>query len=499
MIPRFARNHGRWLALAAGLPMFLAFAPFGHWWLAGVLLAVLYVCWQDQPPRERLLRGFWFGVAMFSCGTWWLYVSVHDFGGAPAPFAVLVTLLLVVVMAAWVALAGLVTAYARPLSPAWQMLAVLPATWVLIEWLRGWFLGGFPWLSLGYVHDGSPLSAWAPLAGVHGLGLVTAWSGGALAALVLCRRGPRLAALAGLLAITGLTALLQRIQWVAPAGAEIRVALVQGGVGQDRKWLAEELESTMALYRDLTLQIEDADLIVWPEAAIPALAHEVEAYLSAFGDFMAARDRLLVLGMLRYDFDSGEFHNTLMTVGSRQDVYYKRHLVPFGEFFPVPGMIRRFLRLLNLPYQDIARGPDRQPPLYIGEVALAPSICYEDVFGAEMRRFLPAAGVLLNVSNDGWFGDTIAPHQHLQMARFRALENGRYMVRGTNTGISAVIAPDGAVVARGAQLMPDIVTATVRPYAGTTPWVRFGNVPVIGVAVLMLLLALAGQRRTPVL
>jgi apolipoprotein N-acyltransferase len=264
------------------------------------------------------------------------------------------------------------------------------------------------------------------------------------------------------------------------------VALVQGGISQDRKWLLEELETTKGLFRDLTLNLADADLIVWPEAAIPALAHEEEDFLRSIGELMKARSQELILGMLTFDFGTGEFRNSLLTVGGNNGIYYKRHLVPFGEYFPVPDFIRNVLRLMNLPYTDITPGLDGQRPLLARGVALAPSICYEDAFGTELRDFLPEAGLLVNVSNDGWFGDSIAPHQHLQMARFRALESGRFMLRSTNTGVTAIIDSRGQVIERGAQFEAAVVSATVQPRRGATPWVRFGNWPVLSVCVLLL-------------
>ena len=201
---------------------------------------------------------------------------------------------------------------------------------------------------------------------------------------------------------------------------------------------------------------------------------------------MKARQQELILGILTFDFGTGEFRNSLLTVGEKPGVYHKRHLVPFGEYFPVPDFIRNVLRLMNLPYTDITPGLDGQRPLLARGVALAPSICYEDAFGDELRDFLPEAGLLVNVSNDGWFGDSIAPHQHLQMARFRALESGRYMLRSTNTGITAVIDDRGRIVRQGEQFKAVVVSATVQPRQGATPWVRFGNWPVLSVCVLLL-------------
>jgi apolipoprotein N-acyltransferase len=438
--------------------------------------------------RERALRAFSFGFGAFVAGTWWLYISIHDFGGLAAPLAGGVVLLLIFIMAlyhvAWILLCSLV----RGAGSAWQCLAILPAGWTLIEWLRGWLFSGFPWLSVGYGQVDGPLAAWAPLLGVHGVSLLVLLSAGALTLLLAGELRARLAGLLVLGLISGGTMLLGGQQWTVPAGEPLDVALLQGGITQDRKWLAEELESTKALYSELSINLDQPDLIIWPEAAIPALAHEVEDYLTVFAELARARRQTIVLGILTYEFDTDAFYNSLLMIGEGTGLYNKRHLVPFGEYFPVPGFIRNMLRLMNLPYQDINAGAARQSPLRMPGVALAPTICYEDVFGTELRSFLPEAGLLVNVSNDAWFGDSIAPHQHLQMARFRALESGRYMLRSTNTGITAIIDARGRVVERGQQFGVAVVTGSAQPFSGATPWVRFGNMPVLAACLLLLLL-----------
>jgi apolipoprotein N-acyltransferase len=476
------------LALFAGAGLPLGFAPFAMWWISPLLFAGLFLLVDGEATRERALRAFSFGFGAFVAGTWWLYISIHDFGGLAAPIAASVVLLLILIMAlyhaAWILLCSLLPA--RTL--AWQCLAILPAGWTLIEWLRGWLFGGFPWLSVGYGQIDGPLAVWAPLLGVHGVSLLVLLIAGALAVLLTGAMRTRLLALLLLGLIAGGTVLLGGRQWTVPQGAPLEVALVQGGITQDRKWLAEELESTMELYSELTIGLEKADLIIWPEAAIPALAHEVQDYLTAFAELARARRQTIVLGILSYEFDTDAFYNSLLMIGEGAGLYNKRHLVPFGEYFPVPGFIRNMLRLMNLPYQDINAGAARQSPLRMPGVALAPTICYEDVFGTELRSFLPEAGLLVNVSNDAWFGDSIAPHQHLQMARFRALESGRYMLRSTNTGITAIIDAQGRVVGRGRQFGVAVVTGRAQPHAGATPWVRFGNVPVLSACLLLLLL-----------
>lgn len=483
------------MALLAGAALPLSFAPFDAWWLAPILLAVLFHGWLDEPARERVRRGFAFGFGSFAAGTYWLYISIHDVGGAPPVMAVLVMMALFLLMAAYHALAGATASLFRVPGRA-QLLIVFPAAWTLSEWLRGTLFGGFPWLSTGYSQIGGPLAAWAPVGGVHLVSLLTALAAGAL---VLVAAGPgrrRLAGLAALVVLAVATTLPASRTWTVPAGEPLHVALVQGGIPQDRKWLRAELEDTMRLFLDLSVPLESADVLVWPEAAIPALAYEVQEYLDSMAELSRVRGQQLILGILTWDADRDEYHNSLVALGDESGIYHKRHLVPFGEYFPVPDFVRGFLRLLDLPYQDITPGAAGQAPLHARGVALAPSICYEDVFGEELRDFLPEAGMLVNVSNDGWFGDSIAPHQHLQMAQFRALETGRPMLRSTNTGVTAVIDAYGRVIARGRQFQPEVVEAEVRPMSGTTPWIGYGHVPVLLLSTLMLLSA-SGLARLP--
>lgn len=494
IIRRLLMSRGRLLATGIGACLPLGFAPFSLWWLIPLLFTGLFLLLDGQRTRERALRAFWFGFGAFVTGTYWLYISIHDFGGLAAPIAGSVVLLLIFIMALYHAAWILLISRVPDRTPAWEYCAILPAGWTLVEWLRGWLFGGFPWLSLGYSQIDGPLAAWAPLLGVHGLSLLVMLIAGALTVLLNAALRTRLAGLLLLGMIAGGTALLNLAQWTVPAGDPLQVALVQGGITQDRKWLAEELESTQALYSKLTIGLDQAQLIIWPEAAIPALAHEVEDYLTAFAELAKARHQTIVLGILTFDFRTEAFHNSLLMMGEGAGLYHKRHLVPFGEYFPVPDFIRNMLRLMNLPYQDIDAGSDRQSPLQMPGVALAPTICYEDVFGTELRSFLPAAGLLINVSNDAWFGDSIAPHQHLQMARFRALETGRYMLRSTNTGITAIIDEQGRVIERGKQFGVAIVSATVQPFGGATPWVRFGNVPMLAGCLVLLFLPAVVRR-----
>ncbi len=477
---------GRWIASAAGAAFPLGFAPFDYYWLTPLLLGLLLLAWFDQPPKEAARRGFLFGAAAFIVGTYWLYISIRIFGGSPLWLALMLMVGLSFIMALYFALLGFVVRH-FPQSPVWVLaLVIFPAAWVLVEWLRGWFLTGFPWLSVGYGQIDGPLAAWAPLFGVYGVSFVTTTVAAAIVLILVGQLRQRVAALVVLAAILLATLGLQNKLWTRPDGPSIRVALVQGAIEQDRKWLQSQRRPTMELYRDLSFAQQSVDLVVWPEVAIPAMAQQVRSYLKEIDALANARGIALLLGILNYEADSQQFYNSLISLGQARGVYHKRHLVPFGEFFPVPDFVREWMRLMTLPYRDALRGDDDQKPIQAVGISLAPSICYEDAYGGEQRHFLPAAGLLVNVSNDAWFGDSIAPHQHLQIARMRALEAGRYMLRTTNTGITAIIDPQGRIVQGSPQFAEHVLRGEVLPFSGATPFVRLGNMPVLIYSLLVL-------------
>jgi apolipoprotein N-acyltransferase len=476
-------------AAAAGLALPFAFAPWGYWPLALLAPAVLFLSWLDAAPGRAATRGFLFGFAAFITGTAWTFVSVHEFGQAPVVLAVFLTIGLAVIMASYYALLGWLAARWLPARGAWRWLVGLPAAWTAIEWLRGWLLSGFPWLSLGFSQTDSVLGALAPLGGVYGLSWICALAAGALAATLADGLAGRALAVAALVAIAAGAGAAGRATWTEPAGAPLRAVMIQGAVGQDEKWLESALEPTRQLYLELTEPYWGADLIIWPEAAIPALLHEEMDLLELLDARAQAAGSELLLGILERDLVTGQYHNIIVALGGEPQIYRKRQLVPFGEYFPVPAFVRSWMRLMNLPYTDFAPGRADPPPLAVAGTLAAPTICYEDAFGSQQRVFFPAAELLVNVSNDAWFGATRAPHQHLQIARLRAMETGRWMLRATNNGISAVIDPRGRVTQRSRQFVVEVIEAEVVPMRGLTPWVRYGDGPLAGLAIGLVLLA----------
>jgi len=483
---------GRWFAGLAGVFLPLSFAPFHVYGLAPVLLAGLFFLWDGQNRREAAWRGFWFGFGAFAAGTYWLYISIHVFGGAPLWVAVVLMLGLVWLMGMYAAVCGYLVATLPSGYVALRWCLVWPACWTLVEWLRSWLFTGFPWLSVGYGQIDGPLRAWAPVAGTYGVSLVTAMVAGVLLTLVRGSTLDRKIAAAIAAVIICSTWWLHDREWTSAKDQDLHVRLIQGSISQDRKWLPEQLQPTLDLYTKLTFASGDSqitpDLTIWPEVAVPAIADRVQDFLDDVATQARSRGMQIFLGVLTFDGESEQLRNSLVAVGEQSGAYHKRHLVPFGEFFPVPAFVRAWMRMSGMPSQDTGTGERFQEPLRVGDVQLAPSICYEDVFGSEQLDFLPAAEMLVNVSNDAWFGDSVAPHQHLQMARMRALEAGRFMLRTTNTGITAIISPSGGIVHQSPQFKTHVLNAVVQPYIGKTPYIRTGNYPI-----LIICLALMGM------
>jgi apolipoprotein N-acyltransferase len=473
-------------ALAFGALLACAFAPLSWWPLAIVCPAALMLLWQGATPRMAAQLGFCFSAGTFAAGTYWLYTSIHIFGQAPIWVAVGLMLALVGIMALYQAFVGWCVARLLPPSGALRTLIGIPALWLLIEWWRGWFLSGFAWLSLGYSLPDTWLAGFAPVVGVYGLSALLLLSAGALVTLFDGTRGARIAAALVLIAPWPVGFALQTVPWTHPVGKPVGVAIIQGAVPQDEKWQEANHDATLRLYRNLTIKALGTPLIVWPEAAPPDLANNLVDYLGTLYRMGSARNSSLVLGVVRASDDGEQYFNSVLSLDPRGPHWYdKTHLVPFAEFFPVPSFVRSWLRLRNLPYEDFTRGAEVQPPLPAAGLRLATNICYEDAYGSTQLPVLGRSDALVNVTNDAWFGHSSARHQHFQIARMRAIEAGRYLVRAANDGISGVIGPHGEVIARAPQFEPYVLRSSILAEAGLPPYASVGNYPV-------LLLALAG-------
>ena len=477
---------GDLLAAAAGVLLPLAFAPYNLFPVSILSLAFLFAALLRLSPARGFWRGWLFGMGMFGVGVSWIFVSIHKFGSASVPLAAFLTLLFVAVMALYPALFGYLALRIlnRPragerAAPVLELLLVLPALWVLVEWWRGWFLSGFPWLNLGVSQINAPLSGLVPILGEYGVSWAVAFSS-TLLVLMLRRREMLWRCMMLFVVLWAGGWLAGKVEWTSPDGPPLRVALLQGNVPQEIKWLPEQLLPNLELYSSLTAQHWDSDLIVWPETAITAFYHQLEdGFIKQLQRAAEDYNTDLLAGLPVTDPDSGHYYNAVMSVGSSRGFYRKHHLVPFGDFLPFEEQLRGLIDFFDLPMSSFSPGPARQPLLQAAGHKIGISICYEDAFGAEVIRTLPEAGLLVNVSNDAWWGDSFGPHQHLQIAAMRALEGGRPMVRATNTGITALVDHRGRIVSTAPQFEVTVLSGMVQPRRGATPYVRWGNLPVV--------------------
>ena len=490
------RKHARGgdcLALASGALVPLAFAPFAIWPLAILLPALLLWLWEGRTPARAAWRGALFGLGMFGIGISWVYVSLHDYGHAPAAFAALVTLLLVLVMALYPMAAGYLLARLRPGPVKWLLIA--PALWALLEWVRGWLFSGFPWLALGYSQIDSPLGKLAPYLGVFGVGWAVLVSAGLVLLLFHGDWRHRLLWGSGIIFFWSGAWGLGQLDWVEPVGEPIRVSLVQGNISQDQKFDPDRLRSTLRRYAQLSGEAAaDSDVIVWPETAIPVFYQDAEGFVRTLEAQAIDSGVDYLIGVPSGSRNEGIFHNSVVSQGRSHGFYHKHRLVPFGEYLPLRSLLTFFHGLVDIPMADFTPGRADQSLLRAGGHPVGVSICYEAVFGDEIRLSLPQARFLVNVSNDAWFGDSLGPRQHLEIARMRALEAGRYMARATNTGISAFIDNYGRIIARSEQFRTEVLRTRLQPLRGATPYVHMGDGAIVIFLILLLGLGIALTR-----
>jgi apolipoprotein N-acyltransferase len=480
------------IALLLGAASVAAFAPLGWVPAAWLTLGGLYTLLgslvdKHAPARQGALIGWLFGLGFFLVGVSWIFVSLSTFGGMPVLVASLATLFFCTAMALYPALASVLFVRLAP-PPGWRRGIAFATLWTLTEWLRGWFLSGFPWLVAGYSQTPpSPLAGFAPIAGVYGVSLFTALAGAFLADTLHSGlwKGARVIAAALTTAILLAGFALSGREWTTPQGEAISVSLLQGNIGQDVKWLPEQLEESLLAYYYL-MRDNPAQLTVLPEAAMAMFFSDVpEDYLDAMEQLAARQDGDLLFGVVTGDWS--QYANSAVSLGvSGKQGYNKSHLVPFGEF--IPSGFAWLMNMAHIPMSGFTPGEKTQAPIVIGSQKIAVNICYEDAFGEEIIRALPEATLLLNISNMAWFGDSLAPAQHLQISRMRALETGRMMLRATNTGMTAIIGVDGRILGSLAPFTRAALNGEARAYAGATPFVRWGNWSAITTALALLVL-----------
>lgn len=464
------------LAFALGALSVLAFAPFSQFWITPLaLFGVLWLVDTAHTRRAAATLGFSFGAGFFVFGVSWVYVSLHQFGGMPAALAALATLIFCLILALFPAAAAYLLKLFRP--GALRYIVAFPALWVLGEWARGSISAGFPWNAAGYSQSpGTPLAGYAPWLGVFGVSLMVALSAGLA---YWAYRSKRFAAAA--LALAGLWgggAVLQSVDYTRPIGAPISVSLLQGNVAQEIKFVPDKALATLALYERMVLASQ-AQLIVLPETAFALFYDELPpGYLDRLRAHALLQGADIIAGVPQFapGRERNDYYNAAFNLGNAPTQFYrKHHLVPFGEYLPLRPVFSWVLDFLHIPLSDFSRGQTEQPPFPVAGQQLAVNICYENVFGNEIAAALPRATLLANLSNDAWFGHSLGPQQHLQIAQMRALETGRMMLRATNTGVTAIIDRRGRIVARAPEYVVTSLNGTVQGYTGMTPYAYVKN------------------------
>ena len=459
------------LAALLGSLMPLAFAPLSIWPL-GILLPALLIAYVETLHcwRRVFVISWFFSLGYFGFGVYWVYNSLHDFGNASPLVAGALAALMIACMALFPAMTLASWKFIQRhlgRSSIW----LLPLLWFAFEWAKGWFLTGLPWLSLGYSQVNSPLNGLAPTVGVYGLSAICVLIAVALVRIVKNREYRYIALV---LLIPGLSMLLQKIDWTEPQSTALKVTLVQGNIPQEIKWQYDQLQNIFNIYWRETQQSWDSDLIVWPETAIPGRSENIEeSVLIPMAIAATEHNSSILTGVVVTESENNIFYNSMLLLGENQGFYHKRHLVMFGEYYPLRWLLDFMRSFIDIPYSDLTSGALEQPLMSVNQTRLGVSICFEDVFSRDIMLSMPEANLLVNASNDAWFGDSLAPHQHLQIAQMRALETGRPMARSTNTGVSAFIDYRGRIIESTEQFKIQSITRDVVGRTGVTPFYYF--------------------------
>jgi apolipoprotein N-acyltransferase len=491
------------IALIAGALAPLSLAPF-HFWPIGIAsTAIFSLLIFQQTTAQVVKRSFCFGLGFYGVGVSWVFVSIHFYGGASAAFAAFLTLLFVSFLAVIFSLPFYL--FGRWLNRhALGLLVAFPVIWMLGEWLRSWLLTGFPWLYLGYAHVHTWLAGWAPVTGIFGLSFFVALTGVVIAGW--CLRAQLIQAqtqsnrtlisaslLLGLIWLGG--AGLKTVEWTELGEKAIQVAIVQPDIAQDIKWQADYEQPTLDLLTDMSSELWDNDWIIWPEAAVPLTYHDALPFLNQINQRADETDTGLITGIIYDDMSARRYYNSIAGFGNALGIYHKRRLVPFGEYVPLEDWLRGLIQFFDLPTSIISLGPQQQGGIRVKTIDIAPAVCYELAYPDLMAESAAKAQVLLNVSNLGWFGDSIGPPQFLQMGQMRALETGRYLVYSTNNGTSALINQRGQIEHQSQAFVAQTLSGAIYPATGLTPFMHWGSWPLIIFALALIAAQLMMQKQ----
>lgn len=485
---------GHLLALGAGCLITLSLEPFNLWFFSFLAPLSLGLLLRQLSAKQAALRGWLFGLGVFGSGASWVFVSIHDHSATPTPVALLLTCAFIASLAVFFALHAWI--WCRFLNPAhctdkaWNQLTALvswPALWVLMEVLRSWAFTGFPWLLLGTAHLDSFYSGWVPLLGVYGLSALSVLTGQLifLACTAWQKKWQQLTTISALLLLIGTGLALNKHDWTQPDGASLSLGLVQGNIAQADKWQRNKFREIINTYLQLSHALGPVDIIIWPETALPLLADAAQPYMQRA--LTKANSQASLISGLVDKAAPNSYYNGIYTAGASTDFYHKVKLVPFGEYLPLENYLRGLTDFFNLPMSSFVPGHKHPALLEVAGTKIAPLICYEVAYPDFSARQAQDSNWLLTISNDAWFGASLGPLQHLQLARFRALETGRPMARVTNNGITALIDHKGTVQAQLPQFTRGSLQVNLQPRSGTTPFMLSGSQPLIVLSLVILL------------
>lgn len=474
------------IAVLLGIILTFAFAPYEIFPLAVLAPAGLLILWLkvSPSPKKAFWLGFMFGLGLFGSGVYWVFISIHVVGDVPIALASFITVGLIAFLALYPAMAGYLLNRYFPMQTTQKLIYAFPTIWVFLEWVRGLLFSGFPWLFLGYSQTNSPLKGYAPILSVYGISLALTMSSGLLVnAGIRYKQKDFKAVYQNLFTLTIIWiigGMCSFIPWTIPQAKPLTVALVQGNIPQTIKWSPEHLQYSLDTYTELTKPLwGKSDIIIWPEAAVPLPLQNAADFINELDTKAQDSNTTLILGIPIRTPDEKSYFNSIITLGKDRTVYSKRHLVPFGEYTPLSGIFTNLLKFWDIPMSEMEAGRIDQAPLLVNNTKILPSICYEIAFPDLTRSRDKSIGMLLVLTNDAWFGHSNAEPQHLQMAAMRALEFHKPVIFVSNDGITAIINPNGQIIASAPQRQAAVVRGTIQPMYGITPWLNNGMDPLL--------------------
>src|SRR3990167_10098566 len=486
--------------LLLGAMLTLSFSPYEIFPFAIFAPAGLFIVWLKSSPSRAFCLGFLFGLSFFGTGVYWVFHSIHTFGGVPTVLAIFITAIFIAILALFPGIAGSLVNRYFPRTTNIKIMFAYPASWVLSEWIRSWIFTGFPWLIIGYSQTNSPLAGYAPIFGVFGVSLATLISSSLIVSAIIQLKKNNFRScylhLLTVVMIWTIGGLLSLIPWTKSNGHPITVSLVQGNIPQSIKWSPDHLQLSVDRYTNLS---EPAwgkqNIIIWPEAAIPMSLQDATPLIEAMDNKAQSTGSTLILGIPIQSEDGSGYYNGIITLGTSKQVYLKRRLVPFGEFTPSIPFVSQFFDFMSIPMSNLIPGKSHQLPLDIKHIKILPSICYEIAFPELINTGDSNIGILLTITNDAWFGQSSAEAQHLQMGSMRAIELRRPLIFVSNDGMTAIIDPYGRIESAAPQYQAYVLNGSVQPMIGKTPWMIFKMDPILIILIgLLILVALSTKK-----